>query len=93
MYNFTIPMALMDFVPVLCFGYAAALLQRDLYEKMQWDKPVCCWVFCWPADFSNNFIVCPSRERILKDVLPAFFIGQTSAKRLEMDFQNSEKTH
>ena len=34
MYNFTIPMALMDFVPVLCFGYAAALLQRDLYDKM-----------------------------------------------------------
>lgn len=35
MYNFTIPMALMDFVPVLCFGYAAALLQRDLYDKMR----------------------------------------------------------
>ena len=34
MYNFTIPMALMDFIPVLCFGYAAALLQRDLYDKM-----------------------------------------------------------
>ena len=35
MYNFTIPMALMDFVPVLCFGYAAALLQRDLHNKMR----------------------------------------------------------
>lgn len=35
MYHFTIPMALMDFVPVLCFGYAAALLQRDLYDKMR----------------------------------------------------------
>ena len=35
MYNFTIPMALMDFVPVFCFGYAAALLQRDLYDKMR----------------------------------------------------------
>ncbi len=35
MYNFTIPMALMDFIPVLCFGYAAALLQRDLYDKMR----------------------------------------------------------
>ena len=34
MYNFTIPMALMDFIPVLCFGYAAALLQQDLYDKM-----------------------------------------------------------
>lgn len=35
MYNFTIPMALMDFIPVLCFGYAAALLQRDLFDKMR----------------------------------------------------------
>ena len=35
MYHFSIPMALMDFVPVLCFGYAAALLQRDLYDKMR----------------------------------------------------------
>jgi len=34
-YHFTVPMALMDFVPVLCFGYAAALLQRDLYDKMR----------------------------------------------------------
>lgn len=28
-------MALMDFLPVLFFGYAAALLQRDLYDKMR----------------------------------------------------------
>lgn len=35
MYHFTIPMALMDFLPVLFFGYAAALLQRDLYNKMR----------------------------------------------------------
>lgn len=35
MYNFTIPMALMDFLPVLFFGYGAALLQRDLYDKMR----------------------------------------------------------
>ncbi len=28
-------MALMDFVPVLCFGYAAALLRRDLHDKMR----------------------------------------------------------
>ena len=34
MYNFSFPMALVDFVPVLFFGYAAALLQRDLYDKM-----------------------------------------------------------
>ena len=35
MYNFTIPMALMDYLPVLFFGYAAALLQQDLYDKMR----------------------------------------------------------
>ncbi len=35
MYQFTIPMALVDFLPVLFFGYAAALLQRDLYPKMR----------------------------------------------------------
>ena len=35
MYNFTVPMALMDFVPVFFFGYAAALLQQDLYGKMR----------------------------------------------------------
>ena len=35
MYNFTVPMALMDFLPVLFFGYAAALLQQDLYDKMR----------------------------------------------------------
>ena len=34
MYEFSIPMALMDFVPVLLFGVAAVLLQRDLYGKM-----------------------------------------------------------
>ena len=34
MYNFSIPMALVDFLPVLFFGYAAALLQQDLYNKM-----------------------------------------------------------
>ncbi len=35
MYQFSIPMALVDFLPVLFFGYAAALLQRDLYGKMR----------------------------------------------------------
>ena len=35
MYNFSIPMALVDFIPVLFFGYAAALLQQDLYNKMR----------------------------------------------------------
>ena len=34
MYNFTIPMALMDFVPVLFFGVTAVLLLQDLYNKM-----------------------------------------------------------
>ena len=34
MYNFTIPMALMDFVPVIFFGITAVLLLCDLYNKM-----------------------------------------------------------
>lgn len=34
MYNFTIPMALMDYVPVIFFGVTMILLQRDLYNKM-----------------------------------------------------------
>ena len=34
MYNFTIPMALMDFVPVIFFGITAVLLLGDLYNKM-----------------------------------------------------------
>ena len=34
MYNFTIPMALMDFVPVIFFGVSAVLLLRDLHNKM-----------------------------------------------------------
>ena len=34
MYHFTIPMALMDFVPVIFFGISAVILLRDLYNKM-----------------------------------------------------------
>ena len=34
MYNFTISMALMDFVPVFFFGVTAVILLRDLYNKM-----------------------------------------------------------
>ena len=34
MYNFTIPMALMDFLPVAFFGITAILLLGDLYNKM-----------------------------------------------------------
>lgn len=34
MYNFTIPMALMDYLPVLFFGVTSVLLLRDLYNKM-----------------------------------------------------------
>ncbi len=33
-YNFTVPMGLMDFVPVLFFGITAVILLRDLYNKM-----------------------------------------------------------
>ena len=34
MYHFTVPMALMDFVPVVFFAVTAVLLLRDLYSKM-----------------------------------------------------------
>ena len=34
MYNFTIPMALMDFLPVAFFGVSAVLLLCDLYGRM-----------------------------------------------------------
>ena len=34
MYNVSVPMALMDFVPVIFFGVTAVLLLRDLYNKM-----------------------------------------------------------
>ena len=34
MYNFSIPMALMDYLPVIFFGVAALVLQKDLYHKM-----------------------------------------------------------
>mgnify|MGYP003445044442 CR=1 FL=1 len=34
MYNFTVTMALMDYLPVFFFGVSAVLLLRDLYNKM-----------------------------------------------------------
>ena len=34
MYDVSIPMALVDYIPVLFFGWAAVLLQRDLYRQM-----------------------------------------------------------
>ncbi|MCM1025651.1 MAG: hypothetical protein NC432_04410 [Roseburia sp.] len=34
MKNFTVMMALADFIPVICFGAASVLLMRDLYNKM-----------------------------------------------------------
>ena len=34
MYHFTVPMALMDFLPVIFFGVTAVLLLQDLYNKM-----------------------------------------------------------
>ena len=33
-YEFSVPMALMDFIPVILFGVSAVLMQRDLYNKM-----------------------------------------------------------
>ncbi len=37
MYQFSVPMALVDYIPVLFFGAAAVLLQLDLYWKMRKD--------------------------------------------------------
>ena len=34
MYNVSVPMALMDFVPVVFYGFTAAILRRDLSNKM-----------------------------------------------------------
>lgn len=34
MYNFSIPMAMMDYLPVAFFGVTAVLLLQDLYNKM-----------------------------------------------------------
>ena len=34
MYHFTIPMAVMNFIPTLFFGAAALLLQKDLHNKL-----------------------------------------------------------
>ena len=34
MYEFSVPMALVDFVPVLLFAAAGVILMRDLYNKM-----------------------------------------------------------
>lgn len=34
MYDFSVPMALADYVPVVIFAVVAAILQRDLYNKM-----------------------------------------------------------
>ena len=34
MYNFSVPMALVDYVPVVLFLIAALILHRDLYNKM-----------------------------------------------------------
>ena len=31
--DFTVPMALVDYIPVICFAIAAVILQRDLYNK------------------------------------------------------------
>ena len=34
MKDFTIPMALVDYIPVVLFAIAAIILQRDMYNKM-----------------------------------------------------------
>ena len=37
MKDFSIAMALVDYIPVILFGIAAVILQRDLYDKMRKD--------------------------------------------------------
>lgn len=37
MYHVSVPMALVDYIPVLFFGIAALLLQKDLYPNMRKD--------------------------------------------------------
>lgn len=37
MKDFSVSMALVDYIPVLLFGIAALILQKDLYEKMRKD--------------------------------------------------------
>ena len=52
MKDFTIAMALVDYIPVILFAVAAVILQRDLYNKMRKDafamfsrySPL---AFCW----------------------------------------------
>ena len=34
MYNVSVPMALMDYIPVICFGFTASILCQDLFGKM-----------------------------------------------------------
>ena len=34
MKDFSVAMSLVDYIPVICFGIAAVILQRDLYNKM-----------------------------------------------------------
>ena len=40
-YVFTVPMALVDFIPVILFGISAALLMRGLYNKMSKGTSAC----------------------------------------------------
>ena len=53
MYHFTVPMALMDFVPVIFFGISAVLLLKDLYSKM--NKAV---YALFAAGSINVFLAC-----------------------------------
>ena len=34
MYNVSVPMALMDYIPVIFYGFTASILCRDLFGKM-----------------------------------------------------------
>ena len=79
MYEFTVPMGLMDFVPVALFGITAVLLQRDLYNKMPKYAFACFAAMFMPVN-SIGFLLAglgiilmfPIRKRMLAVAPPVF---------------------
>ena len=58
MYEFSVPLAVTDFIPVILFAVAAVLMQRDLYSKMPKYS-----FACFSAGCVNIFM---SANRLLK---------------------------
>ena len=66
MYNFTVPMALMDYLPVFFFGVTAVLLLRDLYNKMFKGAYALLAAGCVNVFLAGFFIAFPIRSRITR---------------------------